>query len=344
MATTVPTEVPTAPEGGAAVYKTEFARRAILIAIPATLVLAAWDFARGRPVPAALELLFGAVVVGGRMWRPTPLRGRLGRWLLGVGLAAIAIIYGFNDPTQSEHLIWLPMFPLAFGLGMVWREAMIAIVGIAVAHVALYVDWRITHGAWPIRPTTLVEGTVVYALSTFLVGRFDTLIDRHVRALATLAETDPLTGIANRRCFMRHAEYEALRMRRSGAPWSVVWLDLDHFKSINDRFGHEKGDLVLRTVADRVRRQIRDVDIVARVGGEEFAVLMPSTGIAGATIVAERLCMLVAQEQIADCSVTCSLGVAESARGEAIDAVFRRADAALYDAKESGRNRVVAAA
>jgi len=343
MPTRMTTEVPVDADGAAA-YKTEFARRAVLIAIPATLVLGVWDFTRGRPVPAILELLFGAAVVAGRMWRPTPLRNRLGRWLLGVGLAGIAISYGFDDPAQSEHLIWLPMFPLAFGLGMVWREAMVAIVGIALAHAGLYVGWRITHGAWSIPPTTLVEGSVVYALSTFLVGRFDTLIERHVRALETLADTDPLTGIANRRCFIRHAKYEALRTGRSGDLWSVVWIDLDHFKSINDRFGHEKGDIVLRTVASRVRSQIRNVDIVARVGGEEFAVLMPSTGIAGATLVAERLCTLVAQEPIADCDVTCSLGVAESARGEAIDAVFRRADAALYDAKEAGRNRVVAAA
>lgn len=331
-------------EGDPAAHKTRFASGAVMVAIPASILSGTWDLVHGRYLPAVIETLYFLTCLAVQFWRATPSLGRARRLVMGVGLSLVAIVYGYADPTRIEHLMWLPLFPLGLVLGATWKEAMAFVSAIALAHVGIYGSWWLTHGTWPIAPSALIEVAVVYTLSTVLVRRFETFMAQHVRALALLAETDPLTGIANRRRFFRSAEHEALRAKRHGTPWSVLWIDLDHFKAINDTFGHDTGDAVLRTVADRLRRHLRDVDLVARVGGEEFAVLLPATDTQGAAVVAQRLRASIENEPAPTGSpVTCSLGVAEAARGEALANVCRRADAALYEAKQAGRNRVVVA-
>lgn len=165
------------------------------------------------------------------------------------------------------------------------------------------------------------------------------------RRLEELAYTDPLTGTLNRRSFMEGATREVERARRYQRPLSVVMFDLDHFKSLNDTYGHLAGDDVLRTVVSRSRQVLRDSDILGRYGGEEFAILLPETPRDLAGQVAERLRQAIAaQPMIADgiaVAVTVSLGVSELDPAEdAIGNTLRRADDAMYDAKESGRNRV----
>lgn len=165
------------------------------------------------------------------------------------------------------------------------------------------------------------------------------------RRLEELAYTDPLTGALNRRSFMEGAAREVERARRYQRPLSVVMFDLDHFKSLNDTYGHLAGDDVLRTVVARTRQVLRDSDILGRYGGEEFAILLPETPKELARQVAERLRQaMAAQPMIADGSavaVTISLGVSELDPSEdAIGNTLRRADDAMYDAKESGRDRV----
>jgi diguanylate cyclase (GGDEF)-like protein/PAS domain S-box-containing protein len=156
---------------------------------------------------------------------------------------------------------------------------------------------------------------------------------------------DHLTGIANRRAFFDAAELELERAKRSPRPLSLILLDADHFKSVNDRFGHRAGDQVLRHIADTLASTFRQIDVVARIGGEEFAVLLPSTNIEDAMAVAVRLQKLI-QAQIVhveghDIRYTLSGGVA--AMGTDISGLaelMKRADQALYAAKANGRNRI----
>jgi diguanylate cyclase (GGDEF)-like protein len=167
---------------------------------------------------------------------------------------------------------------------------------------------------------------------------------RQAEALHKLATTDGLTGLYNRRQFMNLAEIEWPRCQRYGRPLSLVMLDLDHFKDINDRHGHDVGDQVLARVAELCGRQGRSADIVARVGGEEFAVLLLETDAIAAIRLAERLRTAIAQASIATTagalSVTVSIGVSEAAAAESLTAFLKQADLALYRAKRDGRDRV----
>ena len=168
--------------------------------------------------------------------------------------------------------------------------------------------------------------------------------------LAQEAHTDALTGVANRRYFHKVAEGELARVRRYGGELSVFMMDLDHFKAINDQHGHHVGDLVLRKVVQVCRETLREEDAIGRVGGEEFAVLLPQTGRQTALEVAERLCHALAAAEVRlddkpPLRFTASLGVATLAPDDpGMDVVLDRADKALYQAKHAGRNRVIVAA
>ena len=152
------------------------------------------------------------------------------------------------------------------------------------------------------------------------------------------ARTDELTGVANRRGWDEELPRELARARRSGAPVTVAILDLDHFKTYNDTFGHQAGDRLLRGAAAAWSGRLRTTDLLTRYGGEEFAVVLPCCDGAAAATVADGLRRAVPGD------VTCSIGVATWDGAETADALVARADAALYRAKAAGRDRVVAAA
>lgn len=160
------------------------------------------------------------------------------------------------------------------------------------------------------------------------------------------ARTDVLTGALNRRGFTERAEAEFSRARRYHRPLSAVCLDVDHFKRVNDRLGHHAGDQVLTELAAVLARTMRDADVLGRVGGEELTVLLPETDANAAIDVAERLRAAVEHRQMLidgeAVRVTVSAGVTAAAPADiSIENVLRRADAALLEAKHSGRNRVV---
>ena len=160
------------------------------------------------------------------------------------------------------------------------------------------------------------------------------------------AVTDELTGLVNRRRFMTALAAEIARTSRVEQP-SLILADLDDFKLVNDRFGHPVGDDLLQAFAGAMQECLRDVDVAARLGGEEFAVLMPETSLAGALAVAERLRLLVEAPLLVrhdqGITATASFGVAELAQGEDADEFLRRADAALYRAKAAGKNTAAVA-
>jgi chemotaxis family two-component system sensor kinase Cph1 len=166
-------------------------------------------------------------------------------------------------------------------------------------------------------------------------------IGRLNQRLEHLATSDHLTGLWNRYRMEEAIGHEVSLAERYGGACAIVMFDIDHFKRMNDTFGHDAGDEVLRQVARTVASQLRNTDVVSRWGGEEFIVLAANTGLAGATRLAERLRSAVAALTIRDYgSVTASFGVATHQKGESSREMVKRADLAMYAAKQGGRNRV----
>jgi diguanylate cyclase (GGDEF)-like protein len=190
----------------------------------------------------------------------------------------------------------------------------------------------------------LVMLGVVGVLSVLHI-RGQAKLHRLGRQLEVMASTDPLTGLLNRRVFMAEVSKEFERVKRYGGALAFVMLDIDHFKQVNDRYGHEVGDRTLVSIAELLEALLRRPDIACRFGGEEFALLLPGTGQAGAMNVAEKLRDAIERLRLKNgeggVRVTASFGV--SCAGEAdltADEMISRADDSLYEAKRAGRNRV----
>lgn len=170
-------------------------------------------------------------------------------------------------------------------------------------------------------------------------------LTRETQELTVLSRTDPLTGLPNRRHIEDHLAAVLSSARRHDHPLSVLFIDIDGFKQINDRSGYEAGDEVLRAIADRIRSALRIEDLVGRWGGEEFLAVLAHSDLAGAAVVAERVRAAVANEAVplhpGNTAVTVSVGCSSGA-GDPAD-LIRWASHALREAKEAGKNRVVAA-
>ena len=200
---------------------------------------------------------------------------------------------------------------------------------------------------------------VVLLSSTFLTTRVQSTREHLRRQKAELAQAleqirqlathDDLTGLLNRRAMLDRMQLEQRRSLRSGSPLLIAQLDIDHFKAVNDTHGHAAGDLVLQSFADTVRRNVRDTDVLARWGGEEFVLLLCDTPAADAVALMERLRQAVQAMQVPvaqggqPITVTVSIGLARHAPADPLAGTLERADRALYAAKAGGRNRVVPA-
>jgi diguanylate cyclase (GGDEF)-like protein len=213
----------------------------------------------------------------------------------------------------------------------------------------------------PIRLGNEVIGTVVLAprecphpKDAELVSIISRELPGPLRIVALIEESqrqatvDSLTGLMNRRAFTASLDREVARSRRHGYPFSLLLLDVDHFKAINDLRGHPSGDAVLAALGQLLVRQVRQVDFAGRWGGEEFVVSLIGSDRPGGVITAERIRAAVAAMKVTDSagelvSVTVSIGVASYEDGDNVDSLVDRADRAMYVAKSSGRNRVVAA-
>lgn len=291
-------------------------------------------------------VLVGAVatLTGGTLVAAAGRLPRHPRWLslvLAFGTVLITLAVIFNRSTASPYAVvyvWVGFDSFFFlerraaYLHLLWVGFMYA-VALVVAP-----DDGLAHaGRW-----LMLMGTVavIGTLADVLRSRSDELIAQ----LSDAARTDPLTGLLNRRGFEQRLEHELERGRRGYTTASVVVVDLDHFKLVNDRFGHRRGDEVLRAFGKLVTDAKRGVDGAGRLGGEEFALVLPGADIQGAYLFAERLRRRVRDElRAGDDALSASFGVAAfPAHGATAEELLHRADQAMYVAKRLGRNRCVA--
>lgn len=252
--------------------------------------------------------------------------------------------YGAEEVVGRDYLTLFP------------RDATSATRHKEVTDGAIAGGWAEDEGWWARKETTRFWGSSVVSVvelpdggpSGFIVVTRDlTRKKREADDLRDAATKDFLTGIFNRRAFEEIARQELQRWQRGRDPLSLLMIDADHFKRVNDTYGHGTGDDVLRALARAVTDQVRELDVVARLGGEEFVVLLPSTDAIGGRAIAERIRTSIEALRVtaADGSkvrFTVSVGVAEATReATSIELLLQRADDALYEAKRRGRNRSV---
>ncbi|GEM_PF-2990693 len=194
---------------------------------------------------------------------------------------------------------------------------------------------------------TLSISTIGFLVTLFLVGMsliLNLKLEETLEKVRLLSVTDELTRIYNRKKFNEVFNDEIGKCKRYRKPLSLIMFDVDHFKKINDSCGHEAGDIVLSGVVSTIKPMVRETDLFARWGGEEFMILTPDTGKRGATEFAERIRKRISGTNFEKIGyLTCSFGVSSYEENESGDDLLRRVDGALYEAKQSGRNRVVTA-
>lgn len=232
----------------------------------------------------------------------------------------------------------------------------------ALAFVSLFILWALYAGLYlfsywqePLQPISAnallgvyyFNLSVVFAMFSYLGFFYVKSISSAHRKLNRLASVDELTQLYNRRQAKALAETELSRADRNNLPLCAMLLDLDHFKLINDVYGHDKGDQVLQYVAKIMHRELRQHDIIGRWGGEEFMILLPETDLAHAEYIGERLRNAIGSHAWGtdlghEIQVTASIGISQHKKNETFNRLLKRADTALYISKSEGRNRVTA--
>lgn len=278
--------------------------------------------------------------------------------LLGVSLVwGIGAVFVMPESVTHEVLIYFFLAGIAGSTVSTYSAHPLACVLALTALIVPATLWFAWHDVIELRVMAVGGALYLFAAirATLNYGAFWRSTFRlswdleQARGLADeLARTDELTGINNRRAFTDLGEQELQEARRYDRPLALVAFDIDRFKAINDTFGHAAGDRVLHAIGTELRRVVRAPDIAGRLGGEEFAVLLPETDETKALLFAERLradfAALAVSYDNTTIRFTCSFGVATRTEDlKALDALLNRADGAMYRAKDAGRNRVVSA-
>jgi diguanylate cyclase (GGDEF)-like protein len=284
------------------------------------------------PVAVVLMMFVALLAVG----------PRLPRWalaLLGpVGVALIAYALATSPgPGDGAILYALPVLWTTIFFGRRGAFAIVACVGVGEAIALLLLPAASTYpGRWV---DVMVSTTAIAIVAHVLECRSELLLER----LRGEARTDPLTGLLNRRGFDEHATRELAHAGREGRPIALAIFDIDHFKQINDEHGHVVGDRALVHIARLLAGESRGIDVAARLGGEEFAVLMPGSDRAGAEVFAERVRhALAAYDDPSLPEVRVSAGITATVVPIDVETMLERVDCALYAAKRGGRDRTFA--
>lgn len=262
-------------------------------------------------------------------------------WLLtGLALIGLALIGFFDYFTGPDYSF--SIFYLVVVVASAWyqgrKSALLLSVAGTVIWFAAAIASREYADDYPLSIfwNDLVELTH-FLFAVFVISTLKALLD----ASEKTSRIDPLTGIANRRLFYEVANAEIARAHRTSEPFTVMYIDVDNFKTVNDTQGHDEGDMLLIAVASTIRHQIREIDTVARLGGDEFSVLLPATAKDAADVVSRKLKCELADAVETRWPVTFSVGMVTYITGpESVAHMIRQADQVMYEAKKSGKNQL----
>jgi diguanylate cyclase (GGDEF)-like protein len=264
-----------------------------------------------------------------------------------VAAAACSAVYFWFDLQFGASLATGVLYTTVVLFGLLARSRALVALFAALALALVIAGWWFGPDAGDLAPVVTINRSlilVVVAIVATVAWHYLRVQRALETALRRVAELDPLTNVLNRAGLMAALRRRQAEFLRYGTGYSIVLIDVDHFKQVNDRFGHAAGDQVLRRVAEIIKASVRDVDTVGRYGGEEFIALLPSTALDSAQATAERIRIAIAQVPIrvarAQLHVTVSAGVAQVERTIGVEELIANADSAMYEAKRRGRNRV----
>ncbi|MGE0621945.1 MAG: diguanylate cyclase [Pseudomonadales bacterium] len=326
-----PTEVP----------KLSVLMRLILGIAVAVLPVLAWvDYQQGYRFSALVELIAAvtllSLVLTIRLLGPE----RASRWTLVV-VFALAALGSVQKLDSTPNFAWFTVMPFLYislgGLRLGGTLSAAHFLFITICYLTIGRDVVAAIGVG-----TLLQVALAYLTAAGLAFSYERVQRGLRRQLRTLAEHDPLTGLLNRRGMEKRLKELTEFLRRHDVAVTLAVLDIDHFKNVNDRHGHDTGDRVLQHLGEVLRRAFRSSDYLSRWGGDEFLVALTRTGISDARSVLERLRSEIAASTDLP-EVSLSIGAAEWRPGTDLSSALKQADMALYEAKESGRNVLVAA-
>jgi len=277
-------------------------------------------------------------------------------------ISIIALIFGylpvlwiFNGGTQSSIPYFIPMFASFLTISTINRNAsplnkfsigaviflLCGVVSILIVFEHAHPDWIYQYTDHTIQNIDIIVGMTFSVISNFLmIMAFEQMYFRQLDRTEVLAITDSMTGLYNHFFIVSRLEEEIIRSERYHTPVSVIILDVDHFKKINDTYGHLMGDAVLKQVSQVIKLQCRTVDKIGRYGGDEFLIILPETNLENTSKLANRLLDSIQKLKFDQpVGVTISQGIAQFEPGETSNALIGRADGNLYKAKHSGRNQ-----
>ncbi|WP_456403039.1 GGDEF domain-containing protein [Persephonella sp.] len=259
--------------------------------------------------------------------------------LIGMMILLIGIV--IHGGIANTAIFWIFTYPLiSFFLkgkkvGLVWNILLIFVI------ISLSILDKFGIVPIPYEPIEIRQAISAYIVVMVLAYIFETALLSSYEKIKKLATTDPLTGAFNRYKLFKKLEEEIERANRYGNPLSILMFDIDNFKSINDTYGHNVGDLVLKVTINEIKRHLRKTDIIGRFGGEEFLIILPETDLKGAEKIAEKLRDIISDMKTEGIpEITVSIGVAEYKSGEESSDFIKKVDVALYTAKRKGKNRV----
>jgi diguanylate cyclase (GGDEF)-like protein len=306
------------------------------------VVAAVMDWTRGFYVPAVVELGAGLAAFVISVFRKDAAHTVGNARICAICLSAIFFTYPITQLQDLPSAFWAPIYPFLIVFvagsrrGFLWVASWFFVLSMS------FVARSLTHTLGGFTLEAYIQ-LLLTCSAAYCAARFYERGHRFQEQKQNItAKVDPLTGIFNRRSFYGFLRSEMDRSITSGWPCSILILDIDHFKVINDTYGHGVGDEVLKEFVAVIQHHKSDLALFARLGGEEFALLLPERPLEAAYDMAERLCAAVANHTFVTGPVTCSIGAAEYTDGSDRE-LLAAADRALYEAKDLGRNRVCVA-